>query len=87
MSEEPNPEEKKFWFPAKKYGWGWGPPVCWQGWIIMLGYFGMVGAGAFLLLPKIHTTLFFCYVGALTIALIVICFLKGEKPGWRWGGK
>jgi hypothetical protein len=22
-----------FWFPAKKFGWGWGPPVKWQGWM------------------------------------------------------
>jgi hypothetical protein len=20
-----------FWFPAKRYGWGWGLPVKWQG--------------------------------------------------------
>ncbi len=22
--------EKKIWFPAKKHGWGWGQPTCWQ---------------------------------------------------------
>jgi hypothetical protein len=25
-------EPKKFWFPAKGYGWDWGPPKTWQGW-------------------------------------------------------
>jgi len=27
MSEETKPNEKKFWFPAKKYGYGWGRPI------------------------------------------------------------
>jgi hypothetical protein len=48
-----NPPEKKIWFPAKRYGWGWGPPTCWQ--------------------------------ALLTLLLIGICYLKGEKPRWRWG--
>jgi hypothetical protein len=23
----------------------------------------------------------------LTILLIIVCYLKGEKPRWRWGGE
>jgi hypothetical protein len=23
----------------------------------------------------------------LIVILIVVCLLKGEKPGWRWGDK
>lgn len=26
---------KKIWFPAKRYGWGWGLPVTWQGWVVL----------------------------------------------------
>ncbi len=25
------------WFPAKKYGYGWGRPVVWQGWVAFIG--------------------------------------------------
>jgi len=31
-------DEKKIWFPAKKYGFGWGFPVTWQGWTVLLSY-------------------------------------------------
>jgi hypothetical protein len=26
--------ERKYWFPAKRYGWGWGIPSSWQGWLV-----------------------------------------------------
>ncbi len=29
MSDRP-----AFWFPVKRYGWGWGLPVRWQGWVV-----------------------------------------------------
>ena len=35
-------KKSRFWFPAKRYGWGWGPPVCWQGWAVLLGYFALM---------------------------------------------
>ena len=25
------PDPPRYWFPAKRYGWGWGPPSTWQG--------------------------------------------------------
>jgi hypothetical protein len=25
------PNDKTYWFPAKRYGWGWGLPTVWQG--------------------------------------------------------
>ncbi len=27
--------EPKYWFPAKRYGWGWGIPNTWQGWLVL----------------------------------------------------
>lgn len=29
------PVERKYWFRAKRYGWGWGLPTAWQGWVVM----------------------------------------------------
>jgi hypothetical protein len=29
-------EEQKYWFPAKRYGWGWGLPITWQGWLTLV---------------------------------------------------
>ena len=70
-----------FWFPAKSYGWGWGPPVAWQGWVVMIAYMLVVTLSAIMLegLPRMMALV------GLTIALIGICWLKGEQPRWRWG--
>jgi len=87
MSEEMKPDEKKFWFPAKKYGYGWGPPNCWQGWVVLLAYIALLAGGSFVVRPDKHLALFIGYVTILSIILTIVCWLKGEKAGWRWGGK
>lgn len=79
------PTEKKFWFPAKKYGWGWGLPCAWQGWVVLLAFFVLLALSALLLLPGMHIALFFMAEGILVTALIIIGCLKGERPRWRWG--
>ncbi|WP_437540915.1 hypothetical protein [Sorangium sp. So ce367] len=75
----------KYWFPAKRYGWGWGLPSAWQGWVVLLIYFALVLGG----IPFIRATrgivVYIIYVSVLTAALIAICWLKGEPPRWRWG--
>jgi hypothetical protein len=87
LNEEIKPDEKKFWFPAKRYGWGWGPPNCWQGWLVILSFIVLLVCGSFVLRPDKHLALFIGYTVSLSIILSVICYFKGEKPGWRWGGK
>jgi hypothetical protein len=77
------PVEKKVWFPAKRYGWGWGPPNCWQGWVVMLLWLALVFASTFLL--NQHLAWAVVCMGGLVLLLILICYLKGEKPRWRWG--
>jgi hypothetical protein len=78
-------KEKKIWFPAKTFGWGWGPPVCWQGWVVLLIYIALLVAAPWLVPP--HKTLpgYIAYVTGISAALIYICWRKGEKPRWRWG--
>lgn len=38
----------RYWFPAKTYGWGWGMPITWQGWLVFLAALGLFACGAFL---------------------------------------
>ena len=78
------PAEKKIWFPAKKYGWGWGPPVRWQGWVVMAVWLALLIAGITELTPK-SVALSALYEFILLIGLMIVCYLKGEKPRWRWG--
>jgi hypothetical protein len=75
----------RYWFPAKRYGWGWGPPATWEGWAALAVFVGLVVAGAFLFPPNRVLPRYLGYVLVLAIALIGLCWLKGEPPRWRWG--
>lgn len=72
-------KDKPYWFPAKPYGSGvgWGFPITWQGWVVFAGYFGGIIAAAVLLADG-HGVLFFLSVAFLSLALVIICILKGE---------
>lgn len=77
--------QEKYWFPAKRYGWGWGIPSSWQGWAVLLGFFVLLAVGAVLFLPRLGPVSFAFYSFLLCAVLIAICWLKGEPPRWRWG--
>jgi lipoprotein signal peptidase len=78
--------EQRYWFPAKRYGWGWGLPPAWQGWVVLIAYIGLVVGGAFVLKPTEASSFgYVAYTVVLTVALLVVCWLKGEPTSWRWG--
>lgn len=80
---------RTIWFPAKRYGWGWGFPCAWQGWAVMIlwlaGLFGGLAAIATLARNDLKLSLFFPFILTMIAILSVVCYLKGEKPRWRWG--
>ena len=76
---------KRIWFPAKKYGWGWGLPCAWQGWIVLAVFVVLLCVTSALLLPSRHFGLYITSAAVLCISVIVICLIKGESPRWRWG--
>ena len=67
-----------YWFPAKRYGWGWGLPRRWQGWLVTLAYAALFGAGFLIFPPTTRLEMLLAYIAALTAVLIAICWLKGE---------
>lgn len=71
---------RPYWFPAKKYGWGWGMPAVWQGKVVLGGFFALVGVGAYALLPRYGPVPFLGYCTVLCLLLVLICWLKGEPP-------
>jgi hypothetical protein len=79
--------DRKYWFPAKRYGWGWGLPVTWQGWAVLIAYFVLVGTGVWVFDPEDAPALFVAYLVFLSLCLLAICRAKGEPTRWRWGGK
>jgi drug/metabolite transporter (DMT)-like permease len=80
-------EQPAFWFGARRYGLGWGFPVCWQGWAVLGGYFALLFGGVYHFAPT-NTSALLAYIVLLTVALVAIIAAKGERPvRWRWGGK
>lgn len=72
-------------FPAGRHGWGWGLPVAWQGWVVLLLYAAINAAAWRFLPPQRDMRAFLILVGVATIALVAICWWKGERPRWRGG--
>jgi len=77
----------RYWFPAKTFGWGWGPPCTWEGWLVTLAYLVLLPACIKLFPPDKNLPGFLGSSVGLTVLLIAICWWKGEPPRWRWGGK
>lgn len=75
----------KYWFRAKRYGLGWGLPVRWQGWVVLASYGLSVKLVSHFWPPATDTGKFVAGVIASTVALLCICWMKGEPLRWRWG--
>lgn len=78
-------DKSRYWFPAKRHGWGWGPPTAWQGWAVLACFVGLVLVGSVWLLPSRGQVAFVAYAGLVCLLLVAVCWWKGERPRWRWG--
>ena len=69
------------WFAPKRYGYGAGLPISWQGWALLIGYIVLLAAAGLLM----HRTIvgYFSIVAMLTAVLIVIA-ARTTRGGWRW---
>jgi hypothetical protein len=79
------PERPRYWFPAKRYGWGWGFPATWQGWLVIAAYVALIAVGAVLISPSRRPGVFLACLIFLSLLLTFVCWVKGEPPRWRWG--
>ena len=81
--------EKGEWFAAKRYGYGIGRPIAWQGWVLMLAYIGAM-LGVALTLDAADSVLR-VMLGVAGIVVLTILFLviaaRRTRGGirWRWG--
>jgi len=84
---------KGYWFKRRLYGWGWAPAT-WQGWLIVLAFISVILLDGLWLVSNapngqepstMVSTIFMGIIAISIIALIVLCYIKGEKPGWSWG--
>ncbi|HZF44191.1 MAG TPA: hypothetical protein VEZ48_12370 [Sphingomonadaceae bacterium] len=70
------------WFAPKRYGYGSGWPIQWQGWAVLGAYLAVVAAAAVILAP-LHLIAFGAILSTATAVLIAICAAK-TRGGWRW---
>lgn len=76
-----------YWFPRRRYGWGWGCPRCWQGWAVLLAY-ALTLLGVHHLLADQQGSLGYAVaVLSVSAVLLWVCHRKGEPPHWTWGAQ
>lgn len=70
------------WFAPKRYGYGAGMPISWQGWVLTVGFIlVMILLGA-LVAPE--QPLVFLALLIPVIILFTTIAAKTTKGGWRW---
>jgi hypothetical protein len=61
--------------------------MSWQGWVVLSAFFVLVGFGTLAPLPVYGPATFVAYCAALCLALVLVCWAKGEPPRWRRGNE
>lgn len=74
MSDDP-------WFEPKRYGYGAGLPIRWQGWALLAAYLAAVIAASFLITS--HPLAFAALLVGATALFLPICAAK-TRGGWNW---
>ncbi|MGE8281982.1 MAG: hypothetical protein ACN6O2_16305 [Stenotrophomonas sp.] len=71
-------QKRGYWFQAKTHGIGWGWPLVWQGWFVY-GLAAVLLVAGFVLFPPSTTPIALAvFNGAVILALLLVCWLKGE---------
>ena len=69
---------KSFWFAKRRYGFGAGLPITWQGWVLLIALVAAVGLAA-----TFEGTLRWAAIVAVVAAFASIAAQRTEG-GWRW---
>ena len=79
------PADETVWFSPKRYGYGAGLPITWQGWVVLGGYIAALLGLAWLIQNQRGAL----QAGAILLALILTGALiaitrRRTRGGWRW---
>jgi len=69
------------WFAPKRYGYGSGPPISWQGWAMTIGLVILAATAGVVFVNK--PLVFVAIMIALTVLFSTIA-AKTTRGGWRW---
>ncbi|MES2097486.1 MAG: hypothetical protein V4459_12075 [Pseudomonadota bacterium] len=70
------------WFAPKKFGYGSGLPITWQGWATTIAYSVAVILAAMILMPR-HPLIAVGIIVPATLAFLVLC-AQHTRGGWKW---
>lgn len=69
------------WFAPKRYGYGAGFPIAWQGWAVLASYIGAMIANGLAFGDR--PAAFYAVTAPLTLLLLFVA-AKTTRGGWRW---
>jgi hypothetical protein len=75
MSDDPE------WFAPKRFGYGAGRPIRWQGWALLIAYIVLVGLASLLLRYSLVGTV---SVLVMLTATFMVISARTTRGGWRW---
>lgn len=88
------PSSSEIWFAPKRYGYGTGRPVRWQGWVTLCVFLLVTLGGPFgmLLLHPGRPLVAVLVVNGITLVAVIlflwVCKTRTEGGWrWRWGDK
>lgn len=81
MADKPDDEA---WFAPKRYGYGAGLPIAWQGWVVLTLHLALIAAGA-IILGRSPVAM---VAWVLIASFVPLPFIAAKTRGgwkWRWG--
>ena len=69
------------WFAPKRYGYGAGPPISWQGCALTIGFVAIAIALAIMFHDQPIKLI--ALMAPILVAFVVIC-ARTTRGGWRW---
>lgn len=84
-----NPDDGA-WFAPKRYGYGAGLPITWQGWLATITYIAVIAG-----IPVLddlgtegsHVAAFALFLLATSVFLVILARRTRGGWKWRWGKK
>ena len=69
------------WFAPKRFGYGSGLPIAWQGWVLLIGFLVLTLAAALLLANQ--PVALIAVLAPATILFMIVC-ARTTRGGWHW---
>jgi hypothetical protein len=71
-------DAKTMWFAKRRFGWGAGMPIAWQGWAVLGAFLAVVTLAVLLVAPRSQLW-FGIIVIAATVPLSIVAFTRTQS--------